>query len=644
MFSWLTNAWRVPELRHRVLFTAMILGFYRLGSWIPVPGVNSDAIDSYFSGQGGTILGLLNIFSGGALGQFALFALGIMPYVTASIILQLMTVVIPRLEQLQKEGEAGYAKINQYTRYLTVVLAALQAAGYSYLFNRQIPDFELNSGRFVLIVVSLTAATTLLMPHEERGRSGQRDDDEDEAPGVQLEVGDLTVEEVRVPRRLERREDDGQVPRVLVDLRVAGLALLLQLLEPRDHHGHQLEDDRGRDVGHDPEREQSELPERAAREDVQEAENGPALAGEVRVDGVRVDAGHRDPAPQPVEAEDHRREEHAMAELRDPPGVRQPGEHLFGLLGICIRGFLGRTLGWFLGRCLLSALGSLGFGLFLGRRLRPARLALLFDRLAESGRGPACGLDLLPRRLREEVGGDAQLLLQVALAEDFHVDARVLDEALLDQGVDGDVRAVIEDALEVSHVDRHRVRAVRADGHRVLRIRAALLAEAHVDRHLAALEPWAHRVRAGARLLALDPAAGIAAIAGAHAAADALARLALLRRPEGREVELFFGSRRHLGVLDPHEMADFSEHTEGLRGVLALHGAADLAQAQRPESAPVLLRLADLATRLRDRQLRHLEWSRWARWVAEPPRTPRSSCAGTGFHGRPCRGSGRPLR
>ena len=161
MFSWLSNAWRVPELRHRVLFTAMILGLYRLGCWIPVPGVNSDAIDSYFSGQGGTILGLLNIFSGGALGQFALFALGIMPYVTASIILQLMTVVIPRLEQLQKEGEAGYAKINQYTRYLTVALAALQAAGYSYLFNRQIPDFQLNSGRFVLIVVSLTAATMM---------------------------------------------------------------------------------------------------------------------------------------------------------------------------------------------------------------------------------------------------------------------------------------------------------------------------------------------------------------------------------------------------------------------------------------------------------------------------------------------------
>src|ERR1044071_5099074 len=136
----------------------MILGLYRLGCWIPVPGVNSQAIKDYFGGQGGTILGLLNIFSGGALSQFAIFALGIMPYVTASIILQLMTVVIPRLEQLQKEGEAGYAKINQYTRYLTVVLAALQAAGYSYLFKRQ-GALTLNPGKFVLIVVSLAAGT-----------------------------------------------------------------------------------------------------------------------------------------------------------------------------------------------------------------------------------------------------------------------------------------------------------------------------------------------------------------------------------------------------------------------------------------------------------------------------------------------------
>ena len=162
MFSWLTNAWRVPELRRRVLFTAVVLALYRLGSWIPVPGVNPDAIQNYFNTQGGTILGLLNIFSGGALSQFALFALGIMPYVTASIILQLMTVVVPKLEQLQKEGEAGYAKINQYTRYLTVVLAALQAAGYSYLFKRQ-GALEFNLSKFILIVISLAAATTLLM-------------------------------------------------------------------------------------------------------------------------------------------------------------------------------------------------------------------------------------------------------------------------------------------------------------------------------------------------------------------------------------------------------------------------------------------------------------------------------------------------
>ena len=162
MFSWLGNAWRVPELRRRVLFTALILALYRLGSWIPAPGVNSDQIKSYFNNQGGTILGLLNVFSGGALSQFSLFALGIMPYVTASIILQLLTVVIPKLEQLQKEGEAGYAKINQYTRYSTVGLAAAQATGYAYLFQRQ-GALTSNSGRLVLIIVTLTAGTTLLM-------------------------------------------------------------------------------------------------------------------------------------------------------------------------------------------------------------------------------------------------------------------------------------------------------------------------------------------------------------------------------------------------------------------------------------------------------------------------------------------------
>ena len=162
MFSWLANAWRVPELRHRVLFTAMILAIYRLGSWIPAPGVNSETIDNYFEGRGGTILGLLNLFSGGALSQFSIFALGIMPYITASIILQLMTVVIPKLAELQKEGESGYAKINQYTRYLTVILAAAQATGYGFLFRRQ-GVLDANLGRMVIIVITLTVGCTLLM-------------------------------------------------------------------------------------------------------------------------------------------------------------------------------------------------------------------------------------------------------------------------------------------------------------------------------------------------------------------------------------------------------------------------------------------------------------------------------------------------
>src|ERR687887_1437710 len=162
MFSWLANAWRVPELRRRVLFTAVVLALYRLGSWMPAPGVDSDQVKQYFNRTGGTVLGLLNLFSGSALSRFSIFALGIMPYVTASIILQLLTVVVPRLEQLQKEGEAGTAKINQYTRYLTVGLAAAQSTGYAYLFKRQ-GALSFNAGRLVLIVLTLTAGTTFLM-------------------------------------------------------------------------------------------------------------------------------------------------------------------------------------------------------------------------------------------------------------------------------------------------------------------------------------------------------------------------------------------------------------------------------------------------------------------------------------------------
>src|SRR5881398_511947 len=162
MLSWLANAWRVPELRRRLLFTAAILALYRLGSWMPAPGVDSAQIQNFFNGKGGSILGLLNLFSGSALSRFSIFALGIMPYVTASIILQLLAVVIPQLEALQKEGEAGMAKINQYTRYLTVILAAAQATGYAFLFKRE-HVLTANSGRLVLIIVTLTAGCTALM-------------------------------------------------------------------------------------------------------------------------------------------------------------------------------------------------------------------------------------------------------------------------------------------------------------------------------------------------------------------------------------------------------------------------------------------------------------------------------------------------
>jgi len=129
---------------------------------MPAPGVDSNKIKEQFGGSGGTVLNLLNMFSGGALAKFSLFALGIMPYITASIILQLLTVAVPKLEQLQQEGEAGYAKINQYTRYSTVALSAIQAIGWTYLFHAKglLPG---NFGRFMLIVFTLTAGSVLLM-------------------------------------------------------------------------------------------------------------------------------------------------------------------------------------------------------------------------------------------------------------------------------------------------------------------------------------------------------------------------------------------------------------------------------------------------------------------------------------------------
>jgi preprotein translocase subunit SecY len=163
MLTWLSNAWRVPELRRRLLFTAGVLAVYRFGSWVPAPGVNEGSLGTLFGGGGNGVLGLLNLFSGSALSRFSLFALGIMPYVTASIIFQVLAVVIPSLERLQKEGEAGYAKITQYTRYLTIALAAVQAVGYAFLFKHYGALANANAGRLIIIVLTLTGGTALLM-------------------------------------------------------------------------------------------------------------------------------------------------------------------------------------------------------------------------------------------------------------------------------------------------------------------------------------------------------------------------------------------------------------------------------------------------------------------------------------------------
>jgi preprotein translocase subunit SecY len=163
------NAFSVPEIRRKLAFTAAILLLYRLGAYIPSPGVNVDAIESAGDQFGNNILGFLNLFSGGSLSRLSLFALGIMPYITASIILQLLTVVVPSLERLSKEGEVGQQKITQYTRYLTVGLAFAQAIGYVLLFNSQtfgtseIIEGELTFGTALLIALSLTAGATLLM-------------------------------------------------------------------------------------------------------------------------------------------------------------------------------------------------------------------------------------------------------------------------------------------------------------------------------------------------------------------------------------------------------------------------------------------------------------------------------------------------
>lgn len=128
MLSAFAQAFRTPDLRRKLLFTLFIMAMFRLGSYIPTPGVDSTAIQQCLAQQEeANLLDLVNLFSGGALLQLSIFALGIMPYITASIIIQLLRVVIPRFDDLHKEGQTGQAKLTQYTRYLTIFLGVLQA-------------------------------------------------------------------------------------------------------------------------------------------------------------------------------------------------------------------------------------------------------------------------------------------------------------------------------------------------------------------------------------------------------------------------------------------------------------------------------------------------------------------------------------
>ncbi|MEO6987497.1 MAG: preprotein translocase subunit SecY [Aquihabitans sp.] len=175
--STLRNVLRIPELRNKLLFTLFMVAVYRFGSHVPVPGINLSYInDLEAQAEQGGVLSFLQVFSGGAITQFAVFALGIMPYITASIIMQILAVVIPKLEQWQEQGAVGQRKITQWTRYLGVGIALLQATGITYLFHTGGSSFgggnptgmnlfgdDYNSGRFALVVLTLTSGFALLM-------------------------------------------------------------------------------------------------------------------------------------------------------------------------------------------------------------------------------------------------------------------------------------------------------------------------------------------------------------------------------------------------------------------------------------------------------------------------------------------------
>ena len=161
MFKTIANAWKMPDIRKKILFTLLMLLVYRIGAYIPVPGVNVEFIANQVADY--DVLGFLNLFSGGALGNMTIFALGIVPYINASIIMNLLTVAIPKLERMAKEGDDGRKKIASITRYLGVILGLVQAIGILLGFGSQAVQNPDNPFDYITIIICLTAGTALIM-------------------------------------------------------------------------------------------------------------------------------------------------------------------------------------------------------------------------------------------------------------------------------------------------------------------------------------------------------------------------------------------------------------------------------------------------------------------------------------------------
>jgi preprotein translocase subunit SecY len=166
MLGSLANAWKVPELRTRLMFTAIIIALYRLGAFVPLPGISREAIASGIDTSQNAITGLFGVFTGGAFNNLSVFSLGIMPYITAAIVMQLMTVAIPRLQELAREGEQGQQKITQYTRYFTLALALIQSVAMVLFFRSAQGGSVLAGGSPIdifLVIVTLTTGVMLTM-------------------------------------------------------------------------------------------------------------------------------------------------------------------------------------------------------------------------------------------------------------------------------------------------------------------------------------------------------------------------------------------------------------------------------------------------------------------------------------------------